>query len=55
VHARPRTQREMLANTRSGQERTVEEYRDLLASADFHLQRVVRTASPVRVIEAFAA
>jgi hypothetical protein len=45
----------MLANTPSGQERTVEEYRDLLASADFHLQRVVRTASPVSVIEAFAA
>ena len=45
----------MLANTPSGQERTVEEYRGLLTGADFHLQRVVRTASPVSVIEACPA
>jgi O-methyltransferase len=42
----------MLANSPSGQERTVDEYRDLLARADFHLERVVPTASPVSVIEA---
>jgi O-methyltransferase domain/Dimerisation domain len=45
----------MLANTPSGQERTVEEYRDLLARTDFHLERVVPTASPVSVIEACPA
>jgi len=45
----------MLANSPSGQERTVEEYRDLLAKADFHLERVVPTASPVSVIEAVPA
>jgi hypothetical protein len=39
----------------SGQERTVEEYRDLLARAGFHLERVVPTASPVSVIEAIRA
>jgi hypothetical protein len=45
----------MLANSPSGQERTVEEYRDLLGRADFHLERVVPAASPVSVIEAFPA
>jgi len=45
----------MLANTPSGQERTLGEYRDLLARADFHLARVVPTASRVSVIEALPA
>jgi O-methyltransferase domain/Dimerisation domain len=45
----------MLANSPSGQERTVDEYRDLLARSDFHLERIVATASPVSVIEAFPA
>jgi O-methyltransferase domain/Dimerisation domain len=45
----------MLANSPSGQERTVEEYRALLARADLRLQRVVPTASPVSVIEAVPA
>jgi SAM-dependent methyltransferase len=42
----------MLANTPRGQERTIEEYRDLLGRADFRLTRIVPTASPVSVIEA---
>jgi SAM-dependent methyltransferase len=45
----------MLANTPRGQERTLEEYRELLARADFRLARVVPTASPVSVIEAVPA
>jgi O-methyltransferase domain/Dimerisation domain len=45
----------MLANAPSGQERTLAEYRDLLVRADFHLERVVLTTSPVSVIEAFPA
>ena len=45
----------MLANSPRGQERTLDEYRDLLARADFRLARVVPTASPVSVIEAVPA
>ena len=45
----------MLANSPRGQERTLEEYRDLLARADFRLARVVPTASSVSVIEAVPA
>jgi len=36
-----------------GRERSVEEYRELLASTGFRLNRVVPTASPFAVIEAF--
>jgi O-methyltransferase len=35
-----------------GQERTEQQYADLLREAGFHLTRVVRTASPMSVIEA---
>jgi predicted transcriptional regulator len=42
----------MLANAPRGQERTLDEYQDLLARAAFRLTRVVGTASPVSVIEA---
>jgi hypothetical protein len=45
----------MLANSPSGQERTLDEYQDLLARADFRLSRVVPTASPASVIEAVPA
>ena len=45
----------MLANAPRGQERTLEEYRELLAKASFSLARVVPTASPVSVIEAVPA
>lgn len=45
----------MLANTPSGQERTLQEYQDLLARAGFRLVRVVPTASSVSVIEAVTA
>jgi hypothetical protein len=45
----------MLANSPRGQERMLEEYRDLLARADFRLVRAVPTASPVSVIEAVPA
>ncbi len=45
----------MLANSPNGQERTLEEYRDLLATADFQLARVVPTASSVSVLEAVPA
>jgi SAM-dependent methyltransferase len=45
----------MLANAPSGQERTLEEYQDLLARAGFRLVRVVPTASSVSVIEAVTA
>jgi len=37
-----------------GQERTPEEYKDLLAKAGFRLERVVPTESPVSVVEAVA-
>ena len=42
----------MLANSPSRQERTLDEYRDLLARAEFALVRVVPKASSVSVIEA---
>jgi hypothetical protein len=42
----------MLVNSPRGQERTLEEYRDLLARAGFRPARVVPTASSVGVIEA---
>jgi SAM-dependent methyltransferase len=45
----------MLVNSPRGQERTLDEYRDLLARAGFRLARVVPTASPVSVIEAVPA
>jgi cyclopropane fatty-acyl-phospholipid synthase-like methyltransferase len=45
----------MLANSPSGCERTLEEYRDLLERADFHMERVIATASPVSVMEAVPA
>jgi hypothetical protein len=38
-----------------GRERTEAEYRDLLSKAGFRLTRVVPTASPVSVVEAFPA
>jgi hypothetical protein len=45
----------MLVNAPSGQERTLDEYGDLLAQADFRVSRVIPTASPVSVIEAIPA
>jgi C-methyltransferase len=45
---------EMLLNL-GARERTAAEYRDLLSQAGFRLTRVVRTASPLSVIEARAA
>jgi SAM-dependent methyltransferase len=45
----------MLANAPRGQERTLQEYRDLLRGADYQLTRVVPTASRVSVIEATSA
>ncbi len=45
---------EMLLNL-AGRERTAEQYRDLLSQAGFHMTRVVRTASPLSVVEANAA
>jgi hypothetical protein len=45
----------MLANAPRGQERTLQEYRDLLCGADYRLTRVVPTASSVSVIEATPA
>ncbi len=45
----------MLVNAPSGQERTLDEYRDLLARADFRLSRAIPTPSPVSVIEAIPA
>jgi hypothetical protein len=45
----------MLVNAPSGQERTLDEYRDLLARANFRLSRAIPTASPVSVIEAIPA
>ena len=38
-----------------GQERTEQEYGTLLRKADLRLTRVVRTESPVSVVEAFLA
>lgn len=43
---------EMLVVTSGGRERSEEEFRTLLASAAFALQRVIPTASPVSIIEA---
>jgi O-methyltransferase domain len=45
----------MLANTPRGQERTLDEYRDLLGKAEFGLTRVVPTTARVSVIEAVPA
>jgi hypothetical protein len=36
----------------TGRERTFEQYRDLLASADFRLERLVATASHIAILEA---
>jgi hypothetical protein len=36
----------------AGRERTVEQYGDLLASANFRLERVVPTASHIAILEA---
>jgi hypothetical protein len=41
----------MLVNT-GGKERTVEEYRQLLARASFRINEVVRTSSDFNIIEA---
>lgn len=46
---------EMLVMTPGGRERTEAEFRQLLRKAGFELQRVVRTESPVCVIEALAS
>ncbi|HEX2278303.1 MAG TPA: methyltransferase [Candidatus Tectomicrobia bacterium] len=43
---------EMLVITSGGRERTEEEFRALLDSAGFALQRVIPTASPISIIEA---
>jgi hypothetical protein len=45
----------IMLTSQRGQERTEEEYRELLATAGFRLTRVVPTASPVSVIEAVPA
>lgn len=42
----------LLVNTNGGRERTLEEYRLLLASAGLELERVVPTAGPLSIIEA---
>jgi len=38
-----------------GRERTAEEFRDLLATSGFHMERVIPTTANVSVIEALAA
>jgi hypothetical protein len=43
----------LVANT--GRERTGDEYRNLLQQADFHMTRIVSTASPFSIVEATAA
>ena len=43
---------EMLVMTVGGKERTEEEFRDLFASAGLKLNRIVRTARPICVVEA---
>jgi C-methyltransferase len=45
---------EMLLNL-GARERTADQYRDLLGQAGFQMTRVVRTASPLSVVEARAA
>jgi hypothetical protein len=45
----------MLVMTDGGRERTVAEYRELLAGSGFRLDRVVATGAPVSVIEAVPA
>jgi hypothetical protein len=44
----------MLVMTEGGRERSVDEYTQLLESADLRLNRIVPTASPVSVVEAIA-
>ena len=46
---------EMLVMTPGGRERTAEEFRALLASADLQLSRIVETALPICVIEGVRA
>jgi hypothetical protein len=36
-----------------GEERTPEEYRDLLARAGFEVKRIIPTKSPLSIVEAF--
>jgi hypothetical protein len=43
---------QMMAMFGSARERTVDEFRGLLAEAGFALRRVVPTASPVSIVEA---
>lgn len=45
----------MMLNAPGGMERTAEEYRSLLAKADYRLSRIVPTGSPVSVIEGLPA
>jgi hypothetical protein len=46
---------EMLVMTTGGRERTEAEFSALLSSAGLKLARIVRTESPLSVIEAFTA
>jgi hypothetical protein len=46
---------EMLALTQYGQERTEAEFRELLGHAGLRLGRIVKTASPLRVLEVWPA
>jgi SAM-dependent methyltransferase len=46
---------EMLVNAHGGRERTHDEYAALLASAGLKLERILPTASPFSIVEAFAA
>jgi SAM-dependent methyltransferase len=46
---------EMLVMTPGGRERTEPEFKELLRSAGFEMQRIVQTKSPACVIEAFVA
>ncbi len=45
----------MLVMTPGGRERTAEEFRALLASADLRLSRIVETALPICIIECVTA
>jgi C-methyltransferase len=48
------TDLEMLVSN-AGRERTGDEYQNLLQQADFHITRIVPTASPLSIVEATAA
>ena len=51
-HLAKLTDIEMLVHSDGGRERTAEEYRQLLASADLKMTRVVPTAAPYSIVEA---